>query len=150
MGALPSLFPWLVVVTTIVLLILLVRLDRRLSRGALSAGPRSPGRAEPPGLQQTPWELKAIDDQLHSSPGHRAREDLTKTVNRLIQAAGVDDPTRLLPPTASDHEIASVISQLERQLELPPLMPPGLPPTGQPTEPPVPRAQPDRLGSIDR
>jgi hypothetical protein len=146
MGALASFFPLLVVVATVALIVFLIRLDRRLSRGALSAGPRSPARAEPPGLQQTPWELKAIDDQLLASPGHQARSDLTKTVNRLIQAAGVDDPGRLLPPNASDHEIGDAISRLEQQLELPPLMPPGFPPT----DPPVPGVGPDRLGSVDR
>jgi hypothetical protein len=145
MAGLASMFPLLVAVVSIALIVFLIRLDRRLSRGALSAGPRDPQRAEPPGLQRTPWELKAIDDQLLASPGHRARIDLTKTVNRLIRAAGIDDPARLLRPDASDHEIAAAISSLEQRLELPPLLPPGAESIAS-----VPGPGSGRLGSTDR
>ena len=114
-------FPVLVVLVTIVLLILLFRLDQRLSRGSLNAGPREPVRPDPPGLLQTPWELQAIDDQLRSHPGDRHRSDLVKTVNRLIEASGITEPAARLPFDASDHEIHTVIAELERRLELGPI-----------------------------
>ena len=116
-------FPLLVVLVTLVLLGLLFRLDRRLSRGALSAGPRQPVRPDPPGLLQTPWELQAIHDQLGGHPGDRLRADLVKTVNRLIEAAGIADPAARLPFDATDHEIHTVVAELERRLELGPLQP---------------------------
>jgi hypothetical protein len=127
MSGVVGVFPLLVVLATIVLAILLFRLDRRLSRGALNAGPRDPVTAEPPGLLRTPWELRAIDDQLRSSPGTRNRADLVKTINRLITAAGMTEPAARLPFDATDHEIATVMAELERRLELGPL-----PPTGHP------------------
>ncbi|MEM9565676.1 MAG: hypothetical protein AAGA93_23845 [Actinomycetota bacterium] len=129
-------FAPVVAVCVLVLLALLLRLDRRLSRGSLSAGPREPLRAEPPGLLQTPWELQAIDDQLLGLPGDRHRSDLVKTINRLIDAGGITDPAARLPFDARDHEIETVVAELERRLELGPL-----PPT---------TGGPGRLGSAPR
>ncbi|MGI9597293.1 MAG: hypothetical protein ACR2QK_14110 [Acidimicrobiales bacterium] len=135
MEALASAFPLLVFVASLALAFFALRLNRRLSRGAQSAGPREVVRPDQVGLQQTPWELKAIDDQIRVPANSRARGDLVQTINRLTRAAGVTDPAFLLPPNASDPMIANVILLLERRLELPPLLP----------------LQPDqRLGSADR
>ena len=120
MSSLVGVFPALVVLVTLGLLGMLVRLDRRLSRGSLSPGPREPVRPEPPGLLPTPWELQAIDEQLRGRPGDRHRTDLVKTVNRLIGSAGIRDPAARLPFDATDHEIQNVVAELERRLELPP------------------------------
>lgn len=123
-------FPLLVGIALVALVALLYRLDRRLSRGSISPGPREPVRPDPPGLLPTPWELQAIDEQLRGLPGDRHRTDLVKTVNRLIGSAGIRDPTARLPFDATDHEIQNVIAELERRLELGPLTPgqpdPGL------------------------
>lgn len=127
MPGLTGIFPLLVILLFLALMALLYRLDRRLSRGSLSPGPREPVRAEPPGLLQTPWELQAIDDQLRGYPGDRHRTDLIKTVNRLIGAAGIAEPAAQLPFDATDHEIETVIAELERRLELGPLVPGGDP-----------------------
>lgn len=116
-------FPVLVGIMMIGLLALLYRLDRRLSRGSLSPGPREPVMPNPPGLLATPWELQAIDEQLRGRPGDRHRSDLVKTVNRLIGSAGVRDPIAQLPFDATDHEIQNVMAELERRLELQPLLP---------------------------
>lgn len=123
MAGLATGFPILVVLATIALLALLFRLDRRLSRGAINAGPRNPVPAEPPGLARTPWELRAIDDQLRSPTGGRTRTDLVKTLNRLIKAADPGGGTAQLPFDATDHEIVALIGHLERRLELGPLVP---------------------------
>lgn len=123
MAGLTGIFPVLVLLFFVALLALLYRLDRRLSRGSLSPGPREPVRAEPPGLLQTPWELRAIDDQLRGYPGDRHRSDLIKTVNRLIGAGGITDATAQLPFDATDAEIEMVVAELERRLELGPLLP---------------------------
>ncbi len=118
-------FAPVVAIAVLILLALLLRLDRRLSRGSLSAGPREPLRAEPPGLLQTPWELQAIDDQLRGLPGDRHRADLVKTINRLIDAGGITEPGARLPFDARDHEIETVVAELERRLELAPLTVPA-------------------------
>lgn len=120
MAGLVGVFPLLVVAVTAVLLALLFRLDRRLSRGSLNAGPREPEPARPPGLLRTPWELRAIDDQLRSTPGARSRADLVKTLNRLI-ATATPGRAGLLPLDATDQDLATAVDELERLLELGPL-----------------------------
>lgn len=135
MEALAAAFPLLVFVASAALVIFVIRLDRRLSRGARSAGPREVVRPAPVGLQRTPWELKALNDQLRMSSNHRARSDLVQTINRLSRAAGLQEPRFFLTPDASDAMIAAVVDHLERLLELPPL-------------PPMPGTH--RLGSTDR
>ena len=124
-----GIFPVLVGLVLVALAALLYRLDRRLSRGSLSPGPREPVLPDPPGLLPTPWELEAIDDQLRGRPGDRHRTDLVKTVNRLIASSGLRDPATKLPFDATDHEIQRVMVELERRLELDPL-PPGRPGQG--------------------
>lgn len=121
MEILARLFPLLVFLACAVLLVLVIRLDRRRSRGARSAGPRESQRPSPIGLQQTPWELKAIDDQLKSGIGTRSRGDLTNTLNRLSRAAGLDETTHLLPANANNEMIQWVVQALETKLELGPL-----------------------------
>ncbi len=118
-----SLFPLLVFLTGLVLALLVFRLNRRLSRGAQNAGPRYVLRPEQAGLQRTPWELRAIDDQIRLTPNSRARTDLVNTINRLTKAAGEPDPAYLLAPNATDAHIAAVVDRLELRLELPPLTP---------------------------
>lgn len=121
MTVLAQAFPWLVVLATLLLFAVVIRLDRRISRGSQSAGPRHVERPKPIGLQQTPWELKAIDDQVKSGHGARARIELINTINRLSRAAGVDDPRYQLSPDAPNQSILWVVNQLETQLELGPL-----------------------------
>ncbi|MGH1492599.1 MAG: hypothetical protein ACRBK7_24945 [Acidimicrobiales bacterium] len=123
MNVLVSAFPLLVVVGALVLAFFVFRLNRRLSRGAQNAGPRYVMRPQQAGLQRTPWELRAIDDQILLPSNSRARTDLVHTINRLTKAAGETDPAYLLGPHASDIDIAAVVDRLERRLELPPLMP---------------------------
>ncbi|MEM7272537.1 MAG: hypothetical protein AAF547_05605 [Actinomycetota bacterium] len=122
MSTFVSLFPLLVVVAGLVLAVLAFRLDRRLSRGARSAGPREVVRPVPVGLQQTPWELQALHDQVQLPTGSAVRRELIHTVNKLTEAAGVTDPNYRLPPEASDAAIAGVILHLEQRLELPPVV----------------------------
>jgi hypothetical protein len=135
METLATIFPFLVVVAALALAFLAFRLNLRVSRGSQSAGPRDLVRPAPVGLQRTPWELKALDDQVRASTNHRARGDLVHTVNRLTRASGIDDPALILAPDADDATISAIVDHLERRLELPPLMPT---PTTQ------------RLGSADR
>jgi hypothetical protein len=131
MERLVDLFPVLVVAATVVVLILALRLDRRLGRGAYSAGPLEPEPATPAGVERTPWELKAIDDQLMLASGIGGatvpRYDLTATVNRLIAAAGLP-PHDELPVSAELNELAAAITLIEQRLGLPPLI------DSQPTE----------------
>lgn len=135
MEALAAAFPLLVFLAALALAFFAFRLNRRISRGAQSAGPREVVRPEQVGLQRTPWELRAIDDQIRVPSNSRARTDLVHTINRLTKAAGVTDPAYLLPPNANDTMITAVIDHLERRLELPPLQP---------------MPEPQRLGSPDR
>ena len=131
MTTLAAAFPWLVFAACVGLLVVVIRLDRRLSRGARSAGPRDIQRPRPVGLQQTPWELKAIDDQLQSGTGTRPRIDLTNTLNRLTRAAGLDGPQHQLPPNATNDMIQWVVQELETKLELGPMLAHFVPtPTG--------------------
>lgn len=130
MSMLTTLFPWMVVVASIVLAILAIRLDRRVSRGSQSAGPRDVLQPEPVGLQQTPWELQALDDQVRIQRGTAARRELIHTVNRLTEAAGVTDPNYVLHPQSGDDAIAAVVLHLEQRMDLPPLRPPLRPNPG--------------------
>lgn len=117
----------LVIVAVMVLAALVIRLNRQLSRGAQSAGPRYVTRPQQAGLQRVPWELRAIDEQIHRTTDSRARTDLIHTINRLTKAAGETDPAYLLHPAASDDHIAHVVDRLELRLELPPLTPTNSP-----------------------
>ncbi|MGF1598725.1 MAG: hypothetical protein ACFCVK_17655 [Acidimicrobiales bacterium] len=120
-----ALFPLFVLAAAVAAVVLAVRLDRRMSRAATSAGPVEMERARPPGQEQTPWELQAIDDQLHlahsGGPSAVPRYDLTATVNRLLQAAGLDQPGDQLPPNADPAQLAAAISRIEERLGLGPL-----------------------------
>lgn len=117
-------FPVLVIAGALVVLGLALRLDRRLSRSAYSAGPIETEVAQPAGQARTPWELQAIDDQLTraTSGGSLAvpRYDLTATVNRLITAAGLPAHEEL-PITADLNQLAAAITRIEARLGLPPL-----------------------------
>jgi hypothetical protein len=119
-----ELFPLVAVVAVVVVLMLALRLDRRLSRGAFSAGPMDIERSRPAGQERTPWELLAIDDQLVLATGSAGpavpRYDLTATVNRLITAAGLPAHHQL-PITANLDQLATAISHIEDRLGLPPL-----------------------------
>ncbi|MEM7323659.1 MAG: hypothetical protein AAF531_11295 [Actinomycetota bacterium] len=117
-----TLFPWLIVLAALVLVVLAFRLDKRISRGARSAGPREVPHPEPVGLQQTPWELEALHEQVRVRRGTAARRELIHTVNRLTEAAGVTDPRFQLHPESGDDAVAAVILHLEQRMELPPLV----------------------------
>ncbi len=122
MALLATLFPWLVVLASLILAILAIRLDRRVSRGSQSAGPREVPHPEPVGLQRTPWELQALDEQVRVQRGTAARRELIHTVNRLTEAAGVTDQRYVLHPDAGDDAVTAVILHLEQRMELPPLV----------------------------
>lgn len=118
-------FPVLVVIGLLAVLVFAFRLDRRMGRGPHSAGPRIPDIPAPIGQARTPWELKAIEDQLlltrHRTGPVVSRYDLTATVNRLTVAAGLDDPGYQLPVTADEQQLAAAIARIEDQLGLAPL-----------------------------
>lgn len=118
-------FPLLVIAVIVLVLVLALRLDQRLSRGPYSAGPIDLVQPEPIGQERSPWELSAIQDQLDAvaAPGAPVvrRYDLTATVNRLTNAAGMTDPRHQLPITANEMELAAAITKIEQQLGLPPL-----------------------------
>lgn len=127
MKLLSDLFPLLATLAVIALCIFTIRLWTKVGRGAVSAGSREVVRPKPVGLQQTPWELSALDRLVgggHVGGGQRvANPNLIGTVNRLIDAAtGPNGQPGLqrLQPNASVHQIATVIVQLEQQLELDP------------------------------
>ena len=123
MARFAEVFPLLVFLATLLLAFFAIRLSRRLSRGSQSAGPREVVRPQQVGLQQTPWELSAIDEQLRSGWNARGRIDLVTTVNRLTTAAGLHDPALQLPTNASDEHISRVVAHLEHHLELTPPVP---------------------------
>lgn len=125
MSELARWFPLLVLIALVPIILLAVRLERRISRTPDSAGPAETVQARPPGQQTTPWELKAIEDQLiiarQRTGAGVPRYDLTGTVNRLITAAGFDQPGDELPLAASEAQLSAAIARIEERLELPPL-----------------------------
>lgn len=122
---LSTIFPFLAFGALIAILVLFVRLDRRMSRGAHSAGPRQTQRPRPTGQERTPRELKAIEDQLMMTRNQAApavsRYDLTATVNRLVSAAGLDNPNDQLPITANEMRLGQAITRIEERIGLPPI-----------------------------
>ena len=118
-------FPLLIAAIVVLILVLAIRLDRRLSRGSYSAGPGEVVHPEPPGQEPSPWELRAIEAQLTTitAPGSSVirHYDLTATVNRLTNAAGLTDARYQLPITATEADLATAVSRIEHQLGLPPL-----------------------------
>jgi hypothetical protein len=120
-----ELFPLLVVIGVLIVVVGALRLDRRMSRGAYSAGPTEVPRPDPAGQAAVPWELRAIEDQLRMASAQSSqavpRYDLTATVNRLLTAAGLTDPRHQLPVTATEAELAAAVTKIEQQLGLPPL-----------------------------
>lgn len=119
---------WIVVAAglgVLVVVILAVRLDRRLGRGPRTAGPRDRPPPLQPGQERTPWELRAIEDQLLVARGLAGaaapRYELTMTVNRLLGAAGLTGVHPELPITAEEAELAAAITAIEERLGLPTL-----------------------------
>lgn len=124
-GQLAAAFPVVVAAAVVAGVVLIVRLDRRMSRGARSAGPRERRAPTPQGQRRTPWELQTLDDQLQLSRIRMTtgvpRSDVTATVNRLLTAAGFDDARDQLPLAASEAQLAAAITRIEERLGLPPL-----------------------------
>ncbi len=122
---LAPLFTPLVVLAALVVVVLAVLLDRRIGPGPRTAGPRDRDRPAPPGQERTPWELKAIEEQLLVARGLATaaapRYELTVTVNRLLVAAGLTDVHPELPVTADEAQLATAITLIEDRLGLPPL-----------------------------
>jgi hypothetical protein len=118
-------FPFIAGAVAVVVLILAVRLDRVMSRGAHSAGRRERERPAPAGQTRTPWELQAIEDQLQLMRVQTSRAvpryDLNATVNRLIVAAKLDAHGDQLPITADEAQLAAAITRIEDRLGLEPL-----------------------------
>ncbi len=120
-----GLFPLFVILGVLSLFFAALRLDRRMSRGAHSAGPTEAPRPAPVGQEQVPWELRSIENQLRSVPIHTTgavpRYHLTATVNRLITASGLANPLDQLPMAATEADLARAIAKIEARLGLAPL-----------------------------
>ncbi|MDH3299071.1 MAG: hypothetical protein OES24_01035 [Acidimicrobiia bacterium] len=118
MTVLADALPAIALLAAIGMTILLVRLNRRVSRGSRSAGPRTVEPPNPAGLTATPWELEAIDLQLRSPKDSAARRDLVATVNRLITASRDRTDLAPMPLDASNDDIERVVAILESRLDL--------------------------------
>ncbi len=110
--------PAIALLAAVGLTILLIRLNRRVSRGSRSAGPRTVEPPSPAGLTATPWELEAIDLQLRSPRDSVARRDLVATVNRLITAGRDRTDLAPIPLDASNDDVERVVEVLESRLDL--------------------------------
>ncbi|MDH3682866.1 MAG: hypothetical protein OEV40_23280 [Acidimicrobiia bacterium] len=128
-GQLVGAFPLLVAAAVVTVVVLIVRLDRRMSRGAHSAGARHREPPTHPGQRPTPWELQTLDDQLQLGRARMStgvpRSDVTATVNRLLMAAGFDDARDHLPLAADEAQLAAAVTRIEERLGLAPLDTPG-------------------------
>ncbi|MEM9131447.1 MAG: hypothetical protein AAF962_06480 [Actinomycetota bacterium] len=119
-----DLVPLAVFIAALAVAFLAIRLQRHLGNGPYSAGPLEVQKPDPPGQEATPWELKAIDDQLtllERPSGVVRRYDLTNTINRLSTAAGLHGPGHELPITATSADLYAAVSRIEQRLDLPPL-----------------------------
>lgn len=100
------------------------RLNKRVSRGAIDAGPREREPQKPPGLKATPWELGVIDEQLLGAGA--VSQDLATTINRLLDAAELnptDHNRYVLTGAASVADVEQTVAMLEDRLELGPVDP---------------------------
>ena len=118
MTVLADALPAVTLVAAIGLSIALLRLNRRVSRGSRSAGPRTVEPPSPAGLTATPWELEAIDLQLRSPKDSVARRDLVATDNRLITASRDRTDLAPIPLDATNDVIERVVDTLESRLDL--------------------------------
>ena len=118
MTVLADILPLIWVFGAIGLIGVAFRLNRRVSRGSRSAGPRETTKPDPVGLTATPWELEAIDLQLTAPVDSAARRDLVATVNRLIAASRDRADLAPLPLSASNQDIERVVAVLEAKLDV--------------------------------
>lgn len=118
-------FPLLVLLGALLIVFLGLQLHRHLGQGSYSAGPLEVQPAIPPGQEPTPWELKAIDDQLvmltDPDVGVVRRYDLTATINRLSASAGLVGSEYELAVTATEAELEAAVARIEEVLDLPPI-----------------------------
>lgn len=120
-----DLFPYVAGLGALLVVFLGLRLHRHLGQGSYSAGPLEVQAPEPPGQEATPWELRAIDDQLTmvTHPGSEVvrRYDLTATINRLTASAGLVGDEYQLPITATEAQLEAAVARIEERLDLPQL-----------------------------
>lgn len=120
-----ELFPIVVLLGALMVVYFGLRLHRHLGESSFSAGPLDVQRAESPGQEATPWELKAIDDQLtmlrDPSGGVVRRYDLNATIDRLSASAGLVGSEYELPITATEADLEAAVARIEEGLNLPPI-----------------------------
>ncbi len=97
-----------------------VRVNRRLGKSTISAGPTKVLFPPPPGQEQVPWELHSIVGQLPKSPTGQVGEQTVFTMNRLLDAAGLHQHGEL-PVNANVSQLQMAVTLLENHLGLSPL-----------------------------
>jgi len=99
---------------------LIVRLNRRLGKSIVSAGPTDVQFPPPPGQEQVPWELHSIVNQLPTSPTGQVSDHMVYTINRLLDAAELHQHG-YLPLNATVSQLQVAVTLLENHLGLDPL-----------------------------
>ncbi len=99
---------------------LIIRLNRRLGKATISAGPTAVNFPPPPGQEQIPWELHSIVSQLPASPTGHVSDHMVYTMNRLLDAAELHHHGHL-PLNATVSQLQVAVTLLENHLGLTPL-----------------------------
>ena len=119
MKLIADLWPLLVVAGLAFLVYSVVRLTKRFSPGAVSAGPKRPPDATHLGQSELADDLRRIDRRLDTRP-----ESLIKRIQRSCIELGVPADGIVNPaggPIPPEQHIETLLSRLEVHLELAPM-----------------------------
>jgi hypothetical protein len=120
MTAIADLWPLLLIAGCGFLVYALLRLTRRFSPGAVSAGPRLPAGAINAGQSEVADDLRHIERRLDTRPDsliHRIEESC-----RELGVATNDGATPDGVPMSVEQHIGLLLDRLEARLELPPIV----------------------------
>lgn len=116
MTTIADIWPLLVIAACGILVFAVIRLARRLSPGALNAGPRTPPDARPLGQSDMADDLRTIERRLDTRP-----DSLIARIERSCRELGV--PTEDIADTPPEAHIDLLLQRLEHHLELGPIAP---------------------------
>ncbi|MEZ5341127.1 MAG: hypothetical protein R2706_06665 [Acidimicrobiales bacterium] len=113
MSGLVDVFPLIALIWVIVGLIVLWRLAKRYSLGAVEGGAWEHELPAPPGQATVPWELEQVHRQLSMSGDN---PPIIALLNQMVVASPLDSDLYCLGPRASRQLIEATVTELQRAI----------------------------------